>query len=306
MNYEDHKFTVNSTWIAKEDSLSLEEVVSIENVNDSEWMHLTEGEIGHLVQLEDDDHFKPLQLIRQNKNESCTLSLDVVDSSIKVTKLTVISEARIIEFYGKHGEYICTEKGHQVGRIAGKKFFIAQASVCPTKEITVKFCTNDDSIWLYGITLFIVSSVQPTCNSIIDYASVDQMLRSSNIHLSEKAERAKTFIMNYSTLGNNANNDTRNLHGLLQKWNSLGGNSKTLLSQLSEISTVTNNGNESVLTSENGNTKQDKVNDLKNYVDKKIQQLEERVQNNLQICLKEFEHKQNEKLDNIIQLLQKR
>lgn len=172
-----------------------------------------------------------------------------------------------------------------------------------------QFCTNDDCIWLYGITLFISRSNESSCNSKIDYAKVEQMLRSSNIHLSENAEQAKAFIMTYNnSMGqrNNENVDLRNLHGYLRKWNALGGNSKTLLSNIT-LPIVANNGNASVLKSENGNPEEDSnVNDLKNYVDQKIQQLEERVQNNLQITLKEFEQKQSEKLDNIIQLLQKK
>lgn len=55
-------------------------------------MQLDVEKIEHLNQLENDENFKPLQMIRQNKNETCTLTLNIEDPRIQIAKLTVISE----------------------------------------------------------------------------------------------------------------------------------------------------------------------------------------------------------------------
>ncbi|KAK9509190.1 hypothetical protein O3M35_006557 [Rhynocoris fuscipes] len=301
MDLENVNYSVNNNWAFTDESVSLKDLISFEDSNNSEWLQLTEEEIGQFVNL--DENFSPLQLVRHNKNEPCMLKIYLNDSGVNINKLIVISEARIIELYGKHGEYLCTEKAHALGYLSGKKFYIAQPSISDTKEIAIKFCENGDTLWLYGITLFIRQSQPTKSDSLIDFTNVDQILRNSSINLSENAERAKNFIKNYN-LKKNTSNDSEILQNLLEKYgNILGNNSSKIISLIEHRSDVDNN---EILMKRKENDTKDTENDIKNYVDKKLQQLEERVQNNLELQLKEFEQKQNEKLDNIIQLLQKK
>nr|BAN21374.1 unkown protein [Riptortus pedestris] len=101
------------------------------NSDKKEW-----DEDGGIVHVISDENFVFLKKV---DDLPCTICIKLSDSSIQITNISVVSEARIIEIYGKYGEYIKTCKCEHISEANGINFYGAQTDLLTTKEITVKF-----------------------------------------------------------------------------------------------------------------------------------------------------------------------
>lgn len=158
-------------------------------------------------------------------------------------------------------------------------------------------------LWVYGVKLLVDKA--DTLVGNVDYLHVDEMLKSSKLPITDKAEQAKQFLQKYSSmLGADPKPpnapDPRAVFRILES--EYKCHMKPLEDAASNVSQYVANFIQSKQTSkkEEGASS---VSDVKTYVDLSMKQLEERVQNNLKIQLEAMEEKQNKKFDAILQLL---
>lgn len=115
--------------------------------------------------------------------------------------VSILSEARVIEVYGYHGEYLSTLKNELMEEVDGMSVFRGDLTLTrPLKECCLKFIPlkSKDSMWLYGIKVVVQEKPRPdTLNmfpATLPLKDVDERLQASGTQLSEKAENLKRMM----------------------------------------------------------------------------------------------------------------
>lgn len=275
---------------------------------------------GGIIHLISEENFVFLE---KSDDEPCTLNIKLKDLTTQITNISVVSEAKIIEIYGKYGEYIKTCKCDYISEANGIEFYGAQTDLLTTHEITVKFPGVKKGIWLCGVKI-LIKKAPPSITNSFDYNLVDDKLKKSNIPITEKAEQFKKFLQDYAT---NKYNSTSHIdpHMLLKIMEGeclshlkpVGNASRNISKYLTNLIPASlksncNNDNgeaEHEIKKENKdsanvmNCDQESPSTIKTYVDESLQKLEERLQESFKKQIEELEAKQNEKLDSILNLL---
>lgn len=115
--------------------------------------------------------------------------------------VSILSEARVIEVYGYHGEYLSTLKNELMEEVDGMSVFRGDLTLArPLKECCLKFIPvkSKDSMWLYGIKVVVQEKPRPdTLNlfpATMPLKDVEERLQASGAQLSEKAENLKRMM----------------------------------------------------------------------------------------------------------------
>ncbi|XP_024084941.1 uncharacterized protein LOC106673446 [Cimex lectularius] len=289
------RYNLNCSWEVP-DKCQLKDVITFGDADDPLERSRYEDEIEHTI---NEEQF--LKLSKSDGNENCMLSITLEDPCLKIVKLSIVCEARMVELYGKFGEYVGTEICTLLDSSLNISFYNVQPNIYPSKEVSIKFLGIKNSVWIYGVKL-LLRYEQPTQPSFFDFNNVEEILKCSKIPISDKAERAKRFLQHFT---NGLTNRTKIDHQVLIKmlednylnqFTTVGEMGKNMTKYFSNLMPGS--------TDDNGDNNKS-LNELKLYVDKSIQQLEERVYQTINQQFKDFETKQNKKLDTIIQLLQK-
>lgn len=130
---------------------------------------------------------------------SCQIFLFCNDSH-QMGSVSILSEARVIEVYGYHGEYLSTLKNELMEEVDGMSVFRGDLTLGrPLKECCLKFIPlkSKESMWLYGIKVMVQQtraeplSIFPTSMPLKE---VEERLQASGTQISEKAEALKKLM----------------------------------------------------------------------------------------------------------------
>lgn len=119
----------------------------------------------------------------------------------QMSSVSVLSEARVIEVYGYHGEYLSTLKNEFMEEVDGMSVFRGDLNLTrPLKECCLKFIPikSTDSMWLYGIKVVVQEKPRPDTLQLFPTSmplkDVEERLEASGAQLSEKAESLKRMM----------------------------------------------------------------------------------------------------------------
>ena len=140
--------------------------------------------------------------------QSCSITLQLLSNSpIIINTIVVVCEARIIEVYGQHDEYLSTVSADFLDEVDDMSVYCAEISLTQmARECTLKFARlrKASEMWLYGLK--VIWNFQdkerrdlgPT--SSVNFETVEQRLKESQTTLSNRAESCKQFLKMYSSL----------------------------------------------------------------------------------------------------------
>ncbi|XP_052867200.1 uncharacterized protein LOC128273301 [Anopheles cruzii] len=242
-----------------------------------------------------------LVLSGTDRPEACEMQLSFIPLYLP-RAVSLVVECPVIEcYYGRLNEYYRTFHGELVYTLDEVKVFRFDIRfTSDIDELQLKFISpNTHPLCLYGTRLYMERNPNPlrtmmaaSAGSRINVASVQQRLQ--NTELSEKAESCKRLVL--GSLGpstqNAANNNPSPAAGDEQQ--SLDSNLAHLLGKVLQTDTVPNANGGSVPSLVETS--------IKHYIDKKFVELEHLIESKL--CA--LERRQNEKLDQILGLLQPR
>lgn len=131
---------------------------------------------------------------------SCQIFLFCNDSH-QMGSVSILSEARVIEVYGYHGEYLSTLKNELMEEVDGMSVFRGDLTlVRPLKECCLKFIPlkSKESMWLYGIKVMVQQTTKPELPSMFPTSmplkEVEERLQASGTQISDKAEALKKMV----------------------------------------------------------------------------------------------------------------
>uniref|UniRef100_A0A0A9XT41 Methionine--tRNA ligase n=1 Tax=Lygus hesperus TaxID=30085 RepID=A0A0A9XT41_LYGHE len=294
MSVQGFKFSVKTSWPPTE-SKDPTETISLGHSSDpSERSEDYEGEIRHEINSDN-----LVRFARGNDEEPCVVTIKIIEPEWTITKISVVSEVRTIELYGPYGEYIATSRGTNISDSCDQCLYNAQPDVSVRHELSIKFPGAMDFLWIYGIKLLVKKVELPPPAGTFDYHRVDEMLNASKLPITDTAEKAKQFLQKYMSSGSTERQpDPRAILKILE------GEYRTHMKPMEDAGRNVSQYIANLMSvKQKKDSETESVSDVKSYVDNSIKQLEERVQNNLKLQLEAFEEKQNQKLDQILQLL---
>lgn len=269
-----------------------------------------------------------------------------------ITRFDTISEARIIECYGRCEEYLSTVHGEHMDDFEGCTVYSSSSELPPSQEVTLKFARmkHNNKMWLYGL-LFTIEQVSAPQLKVagINLSNVNDKLKGTSRPLSDKAEHCKKLLQQCgNSIDNCGSIDPQVLLKMFEGeyLKPLGESSKSLSKCLMRLipfimsktegetvgasdtdvdkdveriviptnstdaikssvipsSSICNNNNIHV----NNCNMEDYIKTMKDYVDKRINDMEEMLTNKLEQRLRDIELAQNSKLDAIMKLLEKK
>lgn len=119
----------------------------------------------------------------------------------QINSISTLSEARIIEVYGYHGEYLNTMKNELMEEVDGLSVFRGDLNLeRPIKECCLKFIPlkTKESMWLYGIKIVLQQRGRPNPSSMfpakIPMKEVEERLYASGTQISDKAEAFRKMM----------------------------------------------------------------------------------------------------------------
>lgn len=119
----------------------------------------------------------------------------------QIGSVSILSEARVIEVYGYHGEYLSTLKNELMEEVDGMSVFRGDLTFSrPLKECCLKFIPlkSKDCMWLYGIKVVVQEKPRPDTLHLfpttMPLKDVEERLEASGAQLSEKAENLKRMM----------------------------------------------------------------------------------------------------------------
>ncbi|XP_076295981.1 uncharacterized protein LOC143216615 [Lasioglossum baleicum] len=98
----------------------------------------------------------------QSSNEPCMLEIKLPDHQM-ISRIAVVSEAYVLEFFKQFGEYETTVFGNLVDDFDDNYIYLAKTTFNPpTSEASVKFTKTNvkgSVMWIYGIMLYMTESI---------------------------------------------------------------------------------------------------------------------------------------------------
>ncbi|KAF8774733.1 uncharacterized protein LOC129984340 [Argiope bruennichi] len=118
----------------------------------------------------------------------------------QISRISVLCEARVIEIYGHHGEYLKTvknillEEAEDMIVFRGDVVLDRPSSLCSIKFLLLR---SPNEMWLYGMKIQTAKVISEMQNQMtIPLASVEQRLTQMGLVLSDKAEAFKQLVQN--------------------------------------------------------------------------------------------------------------
>lgn len=160
----------------------------------------------------------------------------------------------------------------------------------------------DKNLYLFGLKVLITSGKESFSQNSIDFKNVETMLSNSNVPLSAGAERALQFLKHSGgSFGQRSQATPPNMEMLMNLINqsTLGGPTVSDLEKSETESHSPSSLHEK--TSSSGS----EIALVKSYLDVRIKEMQDMIMNDFDQKLKAFEERQNQKFDQILQLLRK-
>ncbi|KAK3925101.1 ATPase PAAT [Frankliniella fusca] len=138
---------------------------------------------------------------------SCSVTLQLKSEVPSViSSVVIVCEAKLVEVYGAHNEYLKTVSADFVDEVDDMAVFCAEMTINQlTQNCTLKFARLNrlTDMWLYGIKVIwnVVDNLEASqSRQGFNFESVEQRLRESQTQLSSRAENCKNFLKMYSSL----------------------------------------------------------------------------------------------------------
>lgn len=262
-------------------------------------------------------------LVRENKNKPCMVKI-TLGPDFKSPHIGIVSDCSKIEvFINEMEEYFRLDDGELVDDFNGIKTYY---SVIPLKSavdaiilkvravhnsiinlfnffLLLKFITSSDSVWIYGIHAYIQKQSLNIFKPKIDMEDVQRRLSEMPTDLSDSATRCKNFLNMHMSASRSA--EPPNMESLMSFINSkmkideMKGNGLSLESNLN-----TSGCEESSKTSPTSSSTSFSIDMAKMYFDTQIQAAEQRITTIIEKRIEDLEHRQMQKLDQIILMIQ--
>ncbi|XP_023225316.1 uncharacterized protein C10orf88-like [Centruroides sculpturatus] len=152
---------------------------------------------------------------------ACQLLLTCPEN-FEMKNISILSEARIIEVFGHHGEYLKTCRSDLIEEVDDMAVFRTEIifdkalTVCSLKFTSLK---SKKSMWLYGVRVILHPMIAPQIGSKIPLENVNFRLGNMGSKLSERAEAFKQMVGNYQSAQNLGNVDYSTLAPMFQMLN---------------------------------------------------------------------------------------
>ncbi|XP_031843255.2 uncharacterized protein LOC116431640 isoform X2 [Nomia melanderi] len=208
----------------------------------------------------------------QSSNEPCMLEIKLTNHQ-KISSIVVVSEAYVLEFFKQFGEYETTVFAELVDEFEDNSVYLAEKKfIPPTSEASIKFTktkSKNSVMWIYGIMLYLTEPINDSKNAdVFNFGIIKHFLTKLSFNDEE----------------NNAS------IGVQSCYKNISNSSKNLSTEESHENKVEQSDNEHIESNM----------DIKAYIDNKLHNMETRMIKRIN----EMEQKTNEKLDNILKLLE--
>ncbi|KAK2584299.1 hypothetical protein KPH14_006695 [Odynerus spinipes] len=229
--------------------------------------------------------------------EPCKLDIKTTNSQ-KISRIVILSEAYILEFFKQYGEYAGTVFAELVDKFDGNFVHLAEVTLDPpTTEASIKFTKTKNTqpiLWIYGIKLILTEPVKENESEMLDY-TVTNFLINLNGSTRKQANIAKKMLESFTSQGSNTTNDNdmslKNLMTVFSNASEVRNNHKNIIEDIKKDDAICKE-----------DCKDIEVTDIKAYINNKFHDMEERTMHRLD----EIEQKMNRKLDAILEKLEVR
>ncbi|XP_048508595.1 uncharacterized protein LOC105691938 [Athalia rosae] len=230
------------------------------------------------------------------KKEPCTIDIKLKNGQ-KIARIAIVSEASLIEFYKQFGEYVSTSHPEFIDEFENSAVYFADISfIPPTPEVGIKFArlkSPGSAMWLYGIRLCLAQPTPINKREPFDYHAIGEMLQSRTRPIEKPSNWAKE-IMEKAVPSGDCEKPV--LDSFLQNFVSMNIDS----TKQKHLSTRRDHEKTRSDDCDNiGDSKDLHRSDFKNYIDNRLTDMEKRLTQKIDA----ISFKTNEKLDNIIRLL---
>ncbi|KAF7381467.1 hypothetical protein HZH68_015416 [Vespula germanica] len=226
--------------------------------------------------------------------EPCTLDIKLTNNQ-KISRIIILSEAYVIEFFKQYGEYATTVFAEQVDEFIGSTIYLAEVTLeHPTTEASIKFTkikNTEPMLWIFGIKLILTESVKENESEILDY-TITNFLNNLNGSTQQKATLAN-IILESVKQETNAKNDEiiplRNLMTIISNTSQVQNNNKNVIEETKKLDLNCK-----------GDCKNVEITNIETYINNKFHEMETRTMHRLN----EIEQNINRKLDAILEKLE--
>ncbi|XP_076241361.1 uncharacterized protein LOC143183614 isoform X2 [Calliopsis andreniformis] len=211
----------------------------------------------------------------KSNDEPCMLEIKLTNHQ-RISRIAVVSEAYVLEFFKQFGEYETTVFAEVVDEFPETTIFFAETAIVPSStEASIKFtrtkCKNS-VMWIYGIRLYLTEPNSEPKRSLTDIFN-PQIIKNFLTKLNSNEKEPDT------------SNDVRSQY-------------KNILNSLQNKTTEESDGKETAqCISENSLTN---ITDIKAYIDNKFHDMELKIMKRMD----EMEQNANQKLDTILKQLE--
>ncbi|XP_015175714.1 PREDICTED: uncharacterized protein LOC107066021 [Polistes dominula] len=228
--------------------------------------------------------------------EPCTLDIKITNNQ-KISRIIVLSEAYVLEFFKQYGEYATTVFAEFVDEFKGSNIYLAELNFKhPTTEASIKFTkikNTEPILWIFGIKLVLTESTEENESEILDY-TITNFLNNLNGSVQQKAAIANIMLESVKQDKNTINDEILPLRNLMTI---ISNNSKVQNNHKNKIE----ESKKADLNSKDDCTKNIEITDnIETYINNKFHEMEERTMRRLN----EIEHNINEKLNVILEKLE--
>ena len=211
----------------------------------------------------------------QSDNEPCMLDIKLINNQ-RISRIAVVSEAYVLEFFKQFGEYEKTIFAELIDDFEENFIYFAQATINPySTEASIKFTktkSKNSVLWIYGIKLYLTEPInEPESFSTEIF----------------NPEIIKNFLTKF-TLNNEGNNITDAVQS-----------STKSISDSSTNNNIEQSNEKEIVQSITENTISN-ITDITTYIDQKFCDMENRIMKRIE----EMEQRTNQKLDMILKQLE--
>lgn len=114
----------------------------------------------------------------QNDNEPCVLDVRVTNGQ-RISRIAVVSEAYVLEFFKQFGEYEGTVFAEFIDEFEDNTVYFAETNIVPSaSEASIKFTKTKKKVplmWIYGIRVYLTEPVKQRKEIETDIFSPEQI-----------------------------------------------------------------------------------------------------------------------------------
>ncbi|XP_047366158.1 uncharacterized protein LOC124955583 isoform X1 [Vespa velutina] len=224
--------------------------------------------------------------------EPCTLDIKLTNNQ-KISRIIILSEAYVLEFFKQYGEYATTVFAEQIDEFIGSTIYLAEMSLeHPSTEASIKFTkikNAEPMLWIFGIKLILTESVKENKSEILDY-TITNFLNNLNGSTQQKEILANIMLESFKQEKNPVNDEIIPLKNLIiSNTLQIQNNNKNVTEETKKVDLNCKDDCKNV-----------EITNIETYINNKFHEMEKRTMHRLN----EIEQNINQKLDAILKKLE--